>query len=440
MSANTPDTEAATPDADLLDDVLAEVQDTDISRSSKATSQRSHRATRMAKAPRNWGHVMAISSGVLLVLVAGILVVWYVMLGVRNQAAEASLKRLESEQGFLEGSLISAEEMRSAKDFSAAVEAYKDVTVRARPLLRRLEEDTRKLRPGELKARAEAAVKKVGEFIRKAEEGLNAPDVLGLVEHKGQWVTPEERDKRITEEMKAAGKTLYKGEWFTESELREARGEVLYMGRWMASEERDRLVAADRTRTVISPQPVTDEPPARLPKVTLRPADFKADMRAWVLNDFETPVHNWSGVPWQPKDANPCKLSIARRNEGGQLKLALASGKSDKSAIVRSLGLDFTSRSRLVLDVQNNCGEPIRLAVAFHTDEYYESRWKPLRIGANKNVRFNLTTGDFKCDKTHWTTAARIGKPELVTQFYILVYYNGKGEVLLDNIALLGGD
>ena len=41
---------------------------------------------------------------------------------------------------------------------------------------------------------------------------------------------------------------------------------------------------------------------------------------------------------------------------------------------------------------------------------------------------------------TRWATAAHIGKPEFVTHLYILVHYGGKGEILLDNIALLGGD
>ena len=434
----------------LLDDVLAEVRRMRVSRSAEATGVaargkrlppgRGVAGGRPARPATSWGQIAAIVAGFVLVTAAGYLAIRYVRSDLREQTALAALRRADSGLKFLESALRSADDLRAARDYPGAMRAYETVVNRANSLLKRLQDDTGNLPPSQLKDQADDVIAKITERLQTAKAGLNAPEVRGLVEFDGKWVTPEEKEKLFAEKMNAEGRQIYQGKWLTEDEIHAAKGEVRYEGRWVTPAEYARLLAAaQRQPRPGSPdvQPTPPEPPGP----ARRPEDLSPAAPQWTLDDFEAPVHRWTNAPWRSNDANPCGLSTVTGSATGRLKLALKPGQSDKSAIVRPIGLNFTSRSRLVLDIYNDCGEPIRIAIALQADEYYESRGQWLKIGENKNVRFDLLAGDFKClsQGEFRNFKAHIRRRELVTHLYILIYFEGAGEVFLDNIAALGG-
>jgi len=434
---------AAPGAGDLLDEVLAEVRRLHGRRLAAGAARERDRggprdkAEQVAKSATNWGQVAAVAGGVVLVLIAAGLVIHHIRIGIREQDADAMLQRAALGLERLENSLQSADDLRAAKDYPAASKAYEAVIVRAVPLLRELKERTEPLRPGKLKDQLLALSARISEYRDQAEKASNAPDVRGLVLYEGEYVTPEEKERRFTKRMEAEGRRRHKGEWLTEEEFHRAQGEVLYKGRWVTPERRDRLLAAERKNR--GREPVKQREPPPMPKPPVVTGDSSPDKQRWIIDDFEVAAHRWTNAPWKPTEANSCELATVSGSEGGQLQLKFKPGQCDKSAVVRPLGLDLRSRSRLVFDVRNNTGEPIRVAIAFRTDEYYESRSKSLRLGENKNVKFDLTSGDFKCAATNWACAAKLGRPESVSHLYILFYYNGTGSVLLDNIAALGG-
>jgi len=202
--------------------------------------------------------------------------------------------------------------------------------------------------------------------------------------------------------------------------------------------EYDKLVAAEKRLTGKKPPP--KKPPKRPRRRRLRAAEiakrFPPSATSWTLDDFEGQGHNWSAVRWD--NANPCDLSVVTGTATGRLRIKLVGGDKEKSAIVRPVGLDFSSRSRIRMDIFNDCGSVLRVAIAIQTNSYYESRWKYLKIGQNNNVTFNLAAGDYKSAATRWTPAARIAKLQSVGYIYLL-FYNRSGEILLDNIRALGG-
>ena len=70
---------------------------------------------------------------------------------------------------------------------------------------------------------------------------------LGNVEHRGEWITPEERDRRMQAEheaeMRARGLVLHEGRWVTPEEKQKLeQGLVLHEGRWIS------LAAAQRAK------------------------------------------------------------------------------------------------------------------------------------------------------------------------------------------------
>ncbi|MFH1604554.1 MAG: hypothetical protein ABIH03_11675, partial [Pseudomonadota bacterium] len=176
------------------------------------------------------------------------------------------------------------------------------------------------------------------------------------------------------------------------------------------------------------------------PPATTVAGEFLPAATEWVLDSFEQ-GHNWGGVPisnW--KNANPCRLKVSEGAETKRLEMELLGGTQDKSAIVRSLNrLDLTSRSRIVMDVDNQCGENIQLAIAFITNTYYESRIQWLRPGLNRGVSYDLTARDFKCSASKWNHSAKIERADSTLYLHLLVYHNQPGKVVFDNITAKGG-
>ncbi len=94
-----------------------------------------------------------------------------------------------------------------------------------------------------LKRRAEKLFRRA---IEKDPDHAGARKELGFVRHGDDWVTPEERDRRIAAEyeaeMKAKGFVRFEGRWVSpEEKAHLEKGEVLHEGRWMPKKEAMRL-------------------------------------------------------------------------------------------------------------------------------------------------------------------------------------------------------
>ena len=86
-----------------------------------------------------------------------------------------------------------------------------------------------------LKRRAEKLYRRA---IEVDPDHAGARRELGFVEHRGEWVTPAERDRRIAAEyeaeMKAKGFVLFDGRWVSPEEKDHLeKGEVLHEGKWL---------------------------------------------------------------------------------------------------------------------------------------------------------------------------------------------------------------
>ena len=393
---------------------------------------------------RNWGPTVAVAAGIAVVLVAGLVAFHFVFQGIVEQNARATLRRVAGEKDLLNTWLAQGDAFRADKDFPKALDKFSAVAAKADLLLRKLRKDAERLPKGELKGQIAAAIAEVDEYLKTAEQGLSRPEIArggrGEVRYMGEWVAPEEKEKLEAERNRADGKKFYANAWRTPEEVHRLRGEVFYEGAWIAKAEYEKLMAEKaRQETTPATKPATDKPPVTAtqpPPRTLKPQKFDPSSARWVLDDFEQGVR-WSVVPW--KKTNPCKLTVISGTETNRLQITMSGGEYDKSAIVRSLGLDFSSRGKLAMDIVNDCNEPVRIALAVETDTYYESRWRTLRLGKNKSFMFNLIAGDFKC-APHWTHSTRIKHPETAGWLYLLIYSDRPGKILIDNIAAVGSD
>jgi len=414
--------------------------------SAEAAAQRARERKRPPRDPvsPNWGYRFAILLGVLGVLLAGGLVYWLVDTGLRNDAAAKCLRAIEPEVAPMRQAYELGMTAREAREYAKAGEVFKRVADRGGVLLLRLRDEAAP-RDADLQRKSADLRRELADLVQRAEKALAAPDVKygaqGMVEYEGEWVAPEEKEKRFQSRMKAEGKQLHQGEWLTEAEIHERKGEVLYQGRWIPKAERDRLEAASAAVAAAAAAPTTTLPPRRPRPAPVRivPMQFDPVADSWAIDSFQTPALLWTNETWG--NINPVALEVEQYEDAGALSITFKGGKHDKSAIVRPLGLSFATRGKLTMDIVNATTGSVKVAIALKTAKYYESRWVPLKTGVNKGVTFDLRAGDYKSEATHWSPATKIANIENVEMLYILLYTdpNISGKVYLRNIQALRG-
>lgn len=450
----------AGPPEDLLESIRAELRKLRLSSAGRArvarkrrtapakrlgpertATRKEERARRPAPVPkaavsrpaRNRGPTIAVVVCIVVVLAAGFVVFYFVRSGIQERNLGLALRRVQGEERLLQTWLAQGDEFRGSKDFPKALVKFSAVVSKAEPLLLKLRNGAAGLGRGDLRTHADAAIARIGEFLKDARERLSLPEIehggRGKVQYERKWVTLEEKERLVAEQMRAQGKEFWQGAWRTEEEIHQLRGEVLWGGKWMAKAERDKRM---KEKAKPAGTDVAAKPPARPP--TTPPQEFNPSTRRWVLDDFEKSV-NWAAVPW--KKTNPCTLKRVAGPDTYQLEITLTGGTYDKSAIVKRLRLDFRSRRKLAIDIENQCGEPVGIAIALETDKYYESHYHTLKLGKNRDVMFNIKSADFKCGP-HWTHSAKIQHWENAGWLYLLIYSDRPGKILIDNVVALG--
>ncbi|MCZ6572008.1 MAG: hypothetical protein O7C98_02455 [Planctomycetota bacterium] len=133
------------------------------------------------------------------------------------------------------------ERLAAATDADAVMElaAWAAAQKFHKTVIRRLNERAVQLNPQHPAAnQALGRVQHKGEWMTPADRDARAREdeaaqkrAEGLVEHEGQWVTPADKEKL------EQGLRQYKGEWKTADQIKEAQGYVKYGGEWVRKDE-----------------------------------------------------------------------------------------------------------------------------------------------------------------------------------------------------------
>jgi len=377
--------------------------------------------------PTNWRYSLLVIAGIALVIAAGIGAFLLIQRGIAESRMQDAMYRISNAMPGIESSMTQAQQFRTVKDYPAAAQAFRAVTERADVALQELDRVPVRRVSARLREQLEQMVSRIRGIRSAAQSALDSPEVKygeqGFVEYSGQWVTPQERDRLFADKMRAEGRTEYNGEWLNEAEIHERKGERLYNDRWVSAQEYARL-----TGSAIEPPPAAPTP---------RPSAFDAAQATWIMDDFEGPRNDWTAVNW--RNANPSRVSVVTKDGSRRLLVATQSGPNDKWAVMKRLTADFTSRSIISMDIYNDTGVPIHVAIALDTDQFYESRWKTVTMKLNRAVTFDLKSEDYKCQPT-WTHFSPVKNLTNVRNLYILIYNNQPGDIYLDNIVALGGE
>ena len=455
-------TQVKPPERDLFTDLMREVRK--LETREKAVVRTAPRVaapatqkprTKPKRKPRKEGSgrtvPIVVALGLVLILGASLFVVHIILSEFQGQSVASLIQESQIEMDILRTGLDNARQAHREGDLANALTGYRNVSARANRLLANLTNRAATLSPGEESEQVQALISELREIASAAEEALAIPEITyggqGKVEYQGEWMFPEEQQKRFEAHMKAEGKQLYEGEYLTRAEIAERRGEVFYNGQYIPKAEYEEIMTARRAmENRADDQPGEEPEPPTRPRPTPRDAeakDYSPDALRWVISDFED-GHSWRAVPRPAWKVNPCRLSTIEGTESKRLALTLLPGDYDKSAIIRPLRMDLSSRFRLKLAVDNQCGQHVPVAIAIHTDEYYESRPVMVPPGTSSGITFDLRAGDFK-HEPKWSFDSRVSHLEQGGYLHILVYhkvYDGSdnNRLLLDNIVLQGGN
>lgn len=265
----------------------------------------------------------------------------------------------------------------------------------------------------------------------ESEEVRKGQEAGEVVLFEGQWVTPEEYSRLYAESMERQGMVQYEGEWVTFDEAQRRRGYVLHEGNWITQEQLEAIRARVEARqAALEERRRRDaQEAARREEERRRRLDrFPPDAETWVIDDLAT-EGAWSAAAW----ANPCSIALVQREGRNALQLEARQGGDDKSAIQIDIGADFSSRRSLTIDIENTGRRYASIAIAFQTNDFYESRPERIQPGKN-NITFDLTSGDFKSRRTDWAHSSRLMATENVARMFILIYRGDSQTYYITNI------
>jgi len=142
---------------------------------------------------------------------------------------------------------------------------------------------------------------------------------------------------------------------------------------------------------------------------------------------------------WQVEGwGNPATVQVTVSD--GNKMLAIVSpegGKQDKTAVSVSRRLDLSGKKRLLFSAHVEGAQPLQLAVAFITDDYYESRLVALKPGWNTDVAIDVSGQDFKSRATNWAFKTPINNLNRVNRLVFLIYnFRVAANIFLDDIRV----
>jgi hypothetical protein len=157
--------------------------------------------------------------------------------------------------------------------------------------------------------------------------------------------------------------------------------------------------------------------------------------------------NSWVMVEWRNSVRGKMEISLEQSTEGTRsLKVVMNREQKtyrDKIGISREGYLNLARADKVMMDVY--CGSDDGLAVSIAFDmgdkgDYFESVKRPLKRGWNKDISFDLSAEDFKCEASDWKYDKAMPDRSNITKMHIVIYRPSNiisGETLyIDNIRI----
>jgi hypothetical protein len=138
--------------------------------------------------------------------------------------------------------------------------------------------------------------------------------------------------------------------------------------------------------------------------------------------------NSWVMVEWRNSVRGKMEISLEQSTEGTRsLKVVMNREQKtyrDKIGISREGYLNLARADKVMMDVY--CGSDDGLAVSIAFDigdkgDYFESVKRPLRRGWNKDISFDLSAEDFKCEASDWKYDKSMPDRSNITKMHIVI-------------------
>ncbi len=193
------------------------------------------------------------------------------------------------------------------------------------------------------------------------------------------------------------------------------------------------LILGSGCMTVEPEKPQDKKKPQANRRDRSRQMDHKAAV--WVMDNFEK-ANKWASQAWAAKGT---LVTIeSGNNKALEIKYNITPDK-DKCVVGRFFSADISGRLALTMDVLNKDGPDVKVALGLVSTEtgYRESPALAVKSGKKETLKFHLKKKYYKQKadnfKEHKSPAGNLAK---LSQVYILIYSEGKGSIVLDNVTL----
>ena len=402
--------------------------------------------------PRRVSAPVIVTGAGLLVVVAAVLVALnWAHSTMQHDQATLDLSKAGQTIDLVQAFYNKGQQLCRDKQYARAKKDYDDALKEAKALSEALAAWVRDYAHLPIHAEFVARQETLNDLITKIRNQLKTEEMQyaakGEVHVGDRWVSPEELEKRKRqglEQIMQNGKVR----WVTKEEKLKHLGHKKVKGEWLSPKQYAAFMKKEAKRKEDEARRKAEEvrrrkeeAARRAERERKRKLKEKSGPKAkqWVIDDFTKKRLFWRVETWE--NANPVKLAIVTRGRRKLLHLALQGGPKDKAAVTRGWRVDLTSRDRIELDVLNETGIPLQLAVMLiTTSDQFESRPVDIRKGLNRGVGFKLKTKDFKCKATGWRHETAIKGLESVRRITFLVYRDRKGSLYFDNVVAIKGD
>jgi hypothetical protein len=369
-------------------------------------------------------------------------------------------------------SLSRGKKLVEEKKYVEAKASLEQTREEARKLIETLEQELADCQSDEEKGYFQPWEDEVKKIEEEASSVLASEDVRfgaeGLVKFEGKWVKPsrakEIEEARFADEQQAKGNVSFEGKWMTPAErdqikekraaeeqrLREekiaaeqqkvakaelAKGNVLYRGEWITPQEREKRIAEARraAQQAAAGGGGGIRPMVQALAGALQQGAFTPDKSVWMIDDFERGIGGWQVEQW----SDPSQVTAGTLDGSNALSIEYTGGRETKTALAHFMKpLDVSTRTKILMDVQNNGKRSVKLSLMLDADQAYETRMNMVSPGVHKDVAFDIKGPVFKCQSDGWQQYKfPLGKPEAVRRIMLMV--NTPAQIIIDNIRMV---
>jgi len=147
-------------------------------------------------------------------------------------------------------------------------------------------------------------------------------------------------------------------------------------------------------------------------------------------------IKGWAPQQW----GNAAEVTWVRRKEGPtnwMLRITFKANTRGKAALASPLRFRVEQNRTISFKVQNRTYEAIPVAVAVKTRPkwvFHESKQKMVGPRKTVEVRFDLTSRDWKSAATGWKHAIGLRDEDQIGEVILMIYNRRRGEVYVDDV------